>query len=140
MRRDLIVIAVVVAAVVIVIAIGASVFFGPASANIISVSTDKDLYHSNEIMKVTVEVSSTRPMDNATILFSGIEDIYGGLKLNDTLSANLTPGTNTLSYEHQMPSCSHCSGLDPGDYQFNVTLEREGVILDMVNHTIRIEQ
>ena len=123
-----------------VIAIAASFFFGPVSADILSVSTDKDLYHSNEVMYVTVEVSSSRPLDNAIVLFSGIEDRYGDFKLNDTLSANLTPGINTLSYEHTMPSCSHCSGLDPGDYQFNVTLEREGVIFDTVNHTIRIEQ
>jgi hypothetical protein len=121
------------------IAIAAS-FFGPVSADILSVSTDKDLYHSNEVMHVTVEVSSSRPLDNATVLFSGIEDRYGGLKLNGTLSANLTPGINTLSYEHTMPSCSHCSGLDPGDYEFNVTIGREGVIFDTVNHTIRIEQ
>jgi hypothetical protein len=91
-------------------------------------------------MYVTVEVSSSRALDNTIVLFSGIEDRYGDFKLNDTLSANLTPGINTLSYEHTMPSCSHCSGLDPGDYQFNVTLEREGVIFNTVNHTIRIEQ
>lgn len=140
MRRDLAVIAVIIVGVVAVITITASFFLGPVSADILSVSTDKDLYHSNEVMFVTVEVSSSRPLDKAIILFSGIEDRYGDLKLNDTLSANLTPGINTLSYNHTMPSCSHCSGLDPGDYQFNVTLERDGVIFDMVNHTIRIEQ
>lgn len=140
MRRDLLVIAVIVLAVVIIIAIAASFFFGPVSADILSVSTDKDLYHSNEIMHVTVEVSSSKTLNNATVLFSGIENSYGDLKLNGTLSANLTPGLNTLSYNHTMPSCSHCSGLDPGDYNFNVTLERDGVIFDMVNHTIRIEQ
>jgi len=140
MRRDLVVIVVIVVAVLAVIAIAASFFFGPASADILSVSTDKDLYHSNEVMYVTVEVSSSRALDKTIVLFSGIEDRYGDFKLNDTLSANLTPGINTLSYEHTMPSCSHCSGLDPGDYQFNVTLEREGVIFNTVNHTIRIEQ
>jgi hypothetical protein len=139
MRRDLVVIAVIVLAVVVGIAIAAS-FFGPVSADILSVSTDKDLYHSNEVMHVTVEVTSSRSLDNASVLFSGIEDRYGGLKLNGTLSANLTPGINILSYEHTMPSCSHCSGLDPGDYEFNVTIGREGVIFDTVNHTIRIEQ
>ncbi|MDD1714625.1 MAG: hypothetical protein LUQ61_05110 [Methanoregulaceae archaeon] len=140
MRRDLLIIAVIVLAVILVVAVAASLLFGPASADILSVSTDKDLYHSNEIMHVTVEVSSSRSLDNTTLLFSGIEDRYGDFKLNDTLSANLTPGTNTLVYEHTMPSCSHCSGLDPGDYQFNVTLGRNGAILDTVNHTIRIEQ
>jgi hypothetical protein len=140
MRRDLLVIAVIVLAVAVVVILAYSLFLLPPSAAIRSVSTDRELYHSNEIMKVTVEVTSTRPITNATFLFFGIEDRYGGLKLNSTLSANLTPGTNTISYEHPMPSCSHCSGLDPGDYQFNVTLERDGAILDTANHTIRIEQ
>jgi hypothetical protein len=140
MRRDLLVIAVIALAIVVVIAIAASFFIGPVTADILSVSTDKDLYHSNEIMYVTVEVSSSRPLENATVLFSGIENSYGDFKLNNTLSANLTPGINKLSYNHTMPACSHCSGLDPGDYHFNVTLEREGVVLDTMNHTIRIEQ
>lgn len=140
MRRDLLVIVVIVLAVAAVAALAYSVFLVPPSATIRSVSTDKDLYHSNEIMYVTVEVTSRGTLNNATISFSGIEDRYGGLKLNGSLPANLTPGLNTLSYDHPMPSCSHCSGLDPGDYRFNVTLERDGLVLDSTNHTIRIEQ
>jgi hypothetical protein len=140
MRRDLLYTVVIVLAVAAVAGVSYAVFLVPPSAGIRSVSTDKDLYHSNELMQVTVEVRSTGFMNNTTLLFSGIEDRYGGLKLNGSLPANLTPGLNTLSYEHRMPSCSHCSGLDPGDYQFNVTLERDGVILASANHTIRIEQ
>jgi hypothetical protein len=140
MRKDLLIIAVLVLVVAAVIVIAYPLFFVPASAEILSVSTDKPLYHSNEIMHISVDVGSSGKMDNATLLISGIEDSYGDVRLMHTLSANLIPGTNTLSYDYQLPPCSHCAGLDPGDYQFNVTLERDGVILGHTNHTIRIEQ
>jgi hypothetical protein len=141
MRRDLLIIAVVVLVVVAAIAIAYSLFFMPAaSASIVSVSTDKPLYHSNEVMQITVGVRSTGTMSNTTLLFTGIENQYGDTLFNGMTSVNLSPGTNTISYEHQLPVCSHCAGLDPGDYQFNVTLERDGEVLDETNHTIRIEQ
>jgi hypothetical protein len=140
MRKDLIIIAVVVLVVVVAIVLAYPLFFVPASAGIVSVSTDKPLYHSNEVMHITVDVQSTGAMNNATLLFTGIDNLYGDTLLKDMISVNLTPGSNMIPYEHQLPTCSHCAGLDPGDYQFNVTLERNGTILSYTNHTIRIEQ
>jgi hypothetical protein len=140
MRRDLLIIAVIVLVVVAVIAIAYPLFYGIASADILSVSTDKELYHSNEVMHISVDVTSSVKMNNTTLLISGIEDRYGDTRLMHTISTNLSPGTNELSYDYQLPPCSHCAGLDPGDYQFNVTLERDGMVLDYTNHTIRIEQ
>jgi hypothetical protein len=140
MRKDLLIIAVLVLVVVAIIVIAYPLFFVPASADIMSVSTDRPLYHSNEIMHISVDVTSSGTMNNTTLLITGIKDVYGDTRLMHTISANLTPGTNTLSYDYQLPPCSHCAGLDPGDYQFNVTLERDGAILGYTNHTIRIEQ
>jgi hypothetical protein len=140
MRRDLLIIAVVVLVAVAAIAIAYPLFYGVASADILSVSTDKELYHSNEVMHISVDVTSSGKMENTTLFISGIEDRYGDSRLMQTLPANLSPGTNRLSYDYQLPPCSHCAGLDPGDYQFNVTLERDGLVLDETNYTIRIEQ
>jgi hypothetical protein len=140
MRKDLLIIAVLVLVVVAVIVIAYPFFFAPASADIVLVETDKPLYHSNEIMHISVDVTSSGSMNNVTLLISGIEDVYGDTRLMHTMSTNLTSGTNTLSYDYQLPPCSHCAGLDPGDYQFNVTLEQDGKILGYTNHTIRIEQ
>jgi hypothetical protein len=140
MRKDLLIIAVLVLVVVAAIVIAYPLFFVPASAEIVSVSTDKPLYHSNEVMKITVDIKSTGAISNTTLLFTGIENLYGDNILTDMISVNLSPGTNTILHNHQLPTCSHCSGLDPGDYQFNVTLERDGMILGFTNHTVRIEQ
>jgi hypothetical protein len=140
MRKDLIIIAAIMLVVVAVIVLAYAMFFVPASAGIVSVSTDKPLYHSNEVMDITIDVRSTGVMNNATLHFTGIENLYGDTLLKDMIPVNLSPGTNTISYKHQLPTCSHCAGLDPGDYQFNVTLEQNGTILSYTNHTIRIEQ
>jgi len=140
MRRDLLVIAAIVLVAVAVIAIAYPLFYGIASADILSVSTDKDLYHSNEVMHISVDVTSSGKIENTTLQIVGIEDRYGDIRLNYTMSANLSPGNNDYIYDYQLPACSHCAGLDPGDYQFNVTLERNGMIIDNANHTIRIEQ
>lgn len=139
MRRDLLIIAGALMVVVLVVAL--VVLSGAlAHADILSVTTDNDLYHSNNVMKITVTVTSSGTISNAAVNFTGITDRYGDDKLVHVMPVNLSPGTNTLTYNHQLPSCSHCSGLDPGTYSFNVTLERDGMVLDQANHSIRIEQ
>ena len=139
MRRDLLIVAVALLVVVIVTAL--VVLSGAiAHADILSVTTDNDLYHSNNVMKITVTVTSSGTINKAAVNITGITDRYGDDKLVHVMPVNLSPGTNTLTYNHQLPSCSHCSGLDPGTYSFNITLERDGMIMDQTNHSIRIEQ
>jgi hypothetical protein len=139
MRRDLLIVAGVLMVAVLVVAL--VVLSGAlAHADILSVTTDNDLYHSNNVMKITVTVTSSGKINNAVVNITGITDRYGDDKLVHVMPVNLSPGTNTLTYNHQLPSCSHCSGLDPGTYSFNITLERDGMIMDQANHSIRIEQ
>jgi hypothetical protein len=139
MRRDLLIIAGALMVVVLVVAL--VVLSGAiAHADILSVTTDNDLYHSNNVMKITVTVTSSGTVSNAAVNITGITDRYGDVRLSHVIPANLSPGTNTLTYDYQLPPCSHCAGLDPGTYSFNVSLERDGIILDQTNHSIRIEQ
>jgi hypothetical protein len=139
MRRDLLIIAGALMVVVLVVAL--VVLSGAiAHADILSVTTDNDLYHSNNVMKITVTVTSSGTISNAAVNITGITDRYGDVRLSHVIPANLSPGTNTLTYDYQLPPCSHCAGLDPGTYSFNVSLERDGMILDQTNHSIRIEQ
>jgi hypothetical protein len=139
MRRDLLIIA---AAVLIVVAAAAVVTLssGIARADILSVTTDKDLYHSNDVMKIAVDVTSSGNLDNTLLKIEGIEDRYGNLRLTREIAANLSPGTNQFTEDFRLPSCSHCAGLDAGTYFVNVTIEKDGVIMDMVSRQVRIEQ
>ncbi len=139
MRKDLLIIAAVVLVVVAVAAVGC-LSSGIARADILSVSTDKDLYHSNEVMKISIDITSSGTLDNTLVRIEGIEDRYGNLRLTREIAANLSPGTNQFSEDFRLPSCSHCAGLDAGTYFVNVTLEKEGVIMDTVSRQVQIEQ
>lgn len=139
MRRDLLIIAAAILVVVAVAAVGC-LSSGIARADILSLSTDKDLYHSNEVMTISVDVTASGNLDDTLLKIEGIEDRYGNLRLSREIAANLTPGTNQFSEDFRLPSCSHCAGLDAGTYFVNVTIEKDGVIMDMASHQVRIEQ
>ena len=139
MRRDRLSIAVALLGVITVAALVVGCT-GLTRADILSVNTDKELYHSNNVMNITVAVTSPKTIDNVTLNITGIEDRYGDMRLSHQIQVNLSPGTNTLTYDYQLPPCSKCAGIDPGNYSFNVTLEQGGTILDQTNYSIQLEQ
>ena len=139
MRRDLLIVATAILVVVAVAAVGC-LSSGIARADILSVTTDKDVYHSNEVMKISIDVTSSGKLDNTLLKIEGIEDRYGNYRLSREIAANLSPGTNQFSEEFRLPSCSHCAGLDAGTYFVNVTIEKDGMIMDMASRQVQIEQ
>lgn len=143
MRQDLLIAVILIALVVIGggIFIATGGFPGSGSAvSVVSFQTDKDVYHSKELMKLQVGLSSGTAMENVTVHIEGISDRYGDIRLKKDISLNLVPGTNTVTYEYQLPTCSSCSGLDPGIYPINVTVIRLGKAIAIGNHTVHLEQ
>ncbi|GEM_PF-431114 len=115
--------------------------FTPGLAvSISSFQTDKDLYHSNEIMKIQVNLSSKSNLDDTDVAVHGIKDRYGDLHLNKNSTLNLISGSNTVIFEYELPTCSRCTGIDPGDYPLNLTITRNGVQLTSGEHIVRLEQ
>ncbi|NYT07994.1 MAG: hypothetical protein GKC05_07065 [Methanomicrobiales archaeon] len=139
MRRDLLIIAAAILVVVAVAAVGC-LSSGIARADILSVSTDKDLYHSNEVMKISIDITASGTLNNTLLKIEGIEDRYGNLRLTREIAANLSPGTNQFSEDFRLPSCSHCAGLDAGSYFVNVTIEKDGMVMDSASRQVQIEQ
>jgi hypothetical protein len=137
MRRDLLIIAVIM---VIIAASAVPGCLGPGTARITSVTTDKDLYHSKEVMNITVLASSQGDMSNTTLRLHGIQDRYGDFQLDQEIPVNLSPGLNTLVYSHQLPSCSSCSGLSAGTYQIEAELIHNGIITSNMTHSFKLEQ
>ena len=133
----------IIAAVLVVCAAIAIVFLpvvGPANTEITTVSTDKDLYHSNEFMKIIITINSAGNLDNATVRIEGIRDEYGMMRITHDMPVNLSPGPNIFFYEYQLPSCSKCSGLGEGTYPVNVTLLRNGVPLSTMTRSVELKQ
>jgi asparagine N-glycosylation enzyme membrane subunit Stt3 len=142
MRKDQVIL-VLVGIVVVVLLIAAFVFplyAGATHAEITSVSTDKDLYHSNEVMKIVISLQSPGEGQNATVVIKGIEDRNGKMRLEHTLAVPASPGPAVLIYDYNLPSCSHCAGLDEGTYQFDVAIVKDGAVLSNKTHSVQIAQ
>ena len=105
----------------------------------ISVSTDANVYHSNDLMKITVSILSSESIDNLSLMVEGIVGSSGKARLNETRQVNLTKGRNDILINYTMPVCSRCAGLPPGAYAINVTLLQENSTIGTASHSILIE-
>lgn len=109
--------------------------------NTLTISTEKEVYHSNETLKVHIEFNSTKEV-GANIQVSGINNLFGRPMLSETREAILKKGTNSFDFEFKTPSCEECSAVVPGAHYINatisigkknyesfkeITLEREGI-------------
>lgn len=140
MRRDILIGAVSMIIVAVIAVIIFVFFFGTPAAEITSAATDQNLYHSGDVMTITVSLYSSGEMDNTTLIFEGITDKNGRNRLSHDIPVNLSWGPNTYFYDYELPHCSSCAGLNPGDYDILVTLSRDSEILDQANLSVRIEQ
>jgi hypothetical protein len=139
-KNTLIFIAVLVVILLAVSAMACTSLFKPASAEVTSVTTDRDLYHSNDVMMMKILVNSTGFTTDTTLKIEGITDTYGQTRLSHIMRANLTPGPNVFLYDYHLPTCSKCSGLDPGNYPLNITLDKNGTIISNMTITVHLEQ
>ena len=139
MREKILVIVLIVAAIGL-ISLGFLTLTKSVNADIVNVSTDKDLYHSNEVMAITVTVGSAGNLNNVTLKIDGLKDNYGRERISYEIPANLQPGEMNITYNYNLPPCSICAGLSPGMYSFNVSLIHENTVLSNTTHFIQIEQ
>jgi hypothetical protein len=140
MRRDVLAAVIVVVIVAVIAIILLSLPPQPAGAQITAVTTDKELYHSNEVMNIVISVTTAGNLDNTTVRIEGISDRHGRMRLSHEIPANLSAGPATFIYDYQLPSCSSCAGLDPGLYQVNISLVKNGVIISNMTRNVQIEQ
>jgi len=140
MRRDILIGAASITIIAIVAVIIYLLFLGTPAAEITSATTDRDLYHSGDVMTITISLSSSGQMDNTTLRLEGINDKNGRARLTHDIPANLSWGPNTFFYDYELPRCSSCAGILPGNYDIFVTLLKDSEILDRANLTVRLEQ
>lgn len=89
--------------------------------NIFIISTDKEVYHSNETLKVHIEFNSTKEV-KANIQVSGINNLFGRAMLTETRESILKKGDNSFDFEFKTPSCEECSAVTPGSHYINATI------------------
>ena len=89
--------------------------------NTLNISTEKEVYHSNETLKVHIEFNSTKEV-GANIRVSGIKNLFGRAILSETREAVLKKGDNSFDFEFKTPSCEECSAVAPGAHFLNATI------------------
>lgn len=92
------------------------------SVEIKNITTDRDTYHSGEIMNITVVLKSATDVSGVYINVSGITNKRGKNMLFKETATNLTSGLNNVTFTYRMPACSSCSGISEGTYYFNTSV------------------
>jgi len=94
----------------------------PDSVNpILVVITDKEIYRSNETLKVHIDFNSTQE-GKAQITVSGIKNAFERALINGSRDEIIKKGQNSFDFEFSTPSCEACSALSPGEYAINATV------------------
>jgi len=103
-----------------------------------SLSTDKETYHSNELMNITVAINSSSNLQEVNVRVYGINArVY---RIDKTEKRNLTIGTNTITLSYKTPRCYGCAGITPGTYQINANLTYNGNVIASTTKNVEIRQ
>lgn len=95
-----------------------------------NVSADKEIYHSGEILNLTLTISSNSKI-NATVLMTGIA---GRMKIEKAIELDV--GNNLLFVDYKLPSCNVCGGINPGTHSILTKVIHGNTTL---NKTIAVE-
>ncbi len=98
---------------------------GSQNGNMLNISTEKVVYHSNETLRVHVEFNSTKEV-KAQIRVSGINNAFGRAMVTETRDVILKKGDNRFDFEFTTPSCEECSAVSPGEHDINATITFNG--------------
>ena len=89
---------------------------------ILSFSTDKDVYSSNEEMILFLSVYSPEEMNDVLLKVTGVKSTKGIYHVAFSNETNLTAGENKLSWTQQLPSCFGCNRIQPGTHFITVSI------------------
>lgn len=82
--------------------------FSPAAdgtIKIVSLHTDKDIYHLNENMEIILSVHSAENVNNVLINVSGLKGRHEKNLVSLSRDANLSAGENKVFFSYKIPSC-----------------------------------
>jgi cytochrome c biogenesis protein CcdA/thiol-disulfide isomerase/thioredoxin len=96
---------------------------------VLSIFTEKEVYVSNETLKVGLEFNSSYE-GNGQVQVSGINNAFGRASINQTRDVSIIKGINRFDFVFTTPSCEECSAIAPGVYLINATVNIGGKIFE----------
>ena len=88
---------------------------------VLAIATEKDVYYSNETLRVHIDFYSLID-GKAKLEISGIRNDFGKPLIERVQDIAFVKGTNGFDFEFKTPSCEECSGLSPGEYAVNASV------------------
>jgi thiol-disulfide isomerase/thioredoxin len=105
---------------------------------ILSLSTDRNAYHSNETLKVHIDFNSTKE-GRGQIQVAGIKNLFDRAMVSETREVSLRKGDNSFDFEFMTPSCEECDAVSPGEHYLNATVTLDGKSYE-ISRTIVLEK
>lgn len=94
----------------------------PDSVNpVLAIATEKEVYYSNMTLRVHIDFYSQID-GKAKLEVSGIRNDFGRPLVEKVQDIAFIKGINGFDFEFETPSCEECSGLSPGEYAVNATV------------------
>ncbi len=100
---------------------------------IVSLRTDKDIYHLSENMKIVLSVYSPVNVSNVTIKVSGLKGRHGKNLVSFSQDTNLSAGENKIVFPYRIPSCG-CA-VSYGHHFINASVIHDGEVVN-ATHSI----
>lgn len=101
---------------------------------VLSVSTDKQEYHSAQEVNVTIDIDSNQDINNTTLAVRGVNNRFKEDRL-----VNLTNGKNTEMFIFKLPRCNVCGGIREGNYDITATIVLNNITFSNLT-TINVKQ
>ncbi|GEM_PF-1489775 len=95
-----------------------------AQLSLSSFSTDKEIYHSAEIMNMSFDIYSSAYAGNVNISIRGINE-----KLDIQDSIYLKNGFNKIFFQYQLPRCNVCGGISAGNYSIDYEIAYKSSVI-----------
>ena len=98
---------------------------GGVNISLKNVSADKAVYHSSDLMNLTVAIYSESDLENVTVAAEGING-----RLNTEKTVDLKKGINEVSFTYTLPRCNVCGGISAGDYNMVCTVRYKNITIE----------
>lgn len=105
----------------------------------VSIESDRELYHSNELINITVTVISEKEIGGAALRVYGLKkSSYYYLDKKENI--DIKAGVNVYRYEMKTPRCNVCSGIKAGTYNINAEITYLGGVVGAGIKEVEIRQ
>ena len=99
-----------------------------------NISTDKAVYHSSDVMNLSLSIYSNSDLENVTVTANGINK-----KFNAAKTLELKKGSNDVSFIYTLPRCNVCGGISAGDYNLSCIISYKNISVE-ASTMINIQQ